>query len=152
MNIKRLNILADHLERIEDDSVRIFDMRTWWDDEVRPLKCYTAACAIGEATTIPEFKMLGLRIGRIINEVALDTINPRNYIGRNGPIYNNYSGWEAVDIFFDLDEDSSIELFSGHGYDCDPVDVTPTMVAYRIRLMVRDAVKPMIEDVEVDCA
>jgi hypothetical protein len=61
---RRLLKLAKFLRTVKPER---FDMGTWvggdWDGKP-DLSCGTRACAMGWATTIPEFRALGLRLGR----------------------------------------------------------------------------------------
>lgn len=60
---RRLEVLASKLDTVPD--VR-FNYRRWVGSDWRgklDLSCGTTACALGWATTIPEFVALGLRLG-----------------------------------------------------------------------------------------
>lgn len=60
---RRLNVLARKLDTVPE--VR-FNYRRWVGSDWRgkpDLSCGTTACALGWATTIPEFVALGLRLG-----------------------------------------------------------------------------------------
>lgn len=118
----RLLTLADHLDRVSERHMhgqriaRKFDMNTWY----RRTECGTAACAIGEATHIPRFRKLGLRL------------KPRLTCDRLYPALRKLRGWAAVQSFFGISFEVARYLFWGDSYPGYP-SVGPALVAARIR-------------------
>ena len=90
MNRARLETLLAHLKTVPEEKFGISD----W-------KCGTAACAIGHAGSIPEFKLAGFSCAAVP-----EVLSP------NGSLI----GWRAVTRFFDLDIEEARELFSGERY------------------------------------
>ena len=125
---RRLLKLANFLDTVP---VRKFDMdyfviKNNQPDKILPLKdCGTVACALGYAATcIPEFQRAGL------------TVEPRD----NGwPLYDkngNYEiGYEAGEVFFNLNGDESKELFDPFYYR--EGHKGPRSVARKIRALVK---------------
>lgn len=115
---KRLITLAKHLEKVASTlpgkRKRRFNMYTW----VHRQPCGTAACAMGEACFIPEFKKLGLTL-----------------TNHTLPTYKGQTGWEACYAFFDLPADDALRVFSPASYYPDYID--PASVAQRIRSLVK---------------
>ena len=93
---------------------------------VEPNYCQTVGCAMGWATTIPEFKELGLFL--ITSALALNETEIH---------YKSRYGMRAVQKFFDFqDVDTASILFSPDYYN--PKDITnPLIVAKRIRLLIK---------------
>lgn len=59
-SIKRLELLVKKLNEIQEDQ---FSLGIWWSED----ECGTTGCAMGWATTIPEFQRLGLRrVGKMV--------------------------------------------------------------------------------------
>lgn len=82
---KRLLKLADFLEKLHADKKRRkqFDYTNWvnralWKGKA-DLSCGTTACALGWATTIPEFRKAGLRLGKNGNPTLVGTRVPVSY-------------------------------------------------------------------------
>lgn len=82
------------------------------DDKLRNA-CGTTGCAIGWATALPEFQSEGFRA---------DT-----ELGCSAPIYGGMAAWDAVALFFKINELQARRLFTGLGYDAgeeaSPIDV-----------------------------
>lgn len=124
----RLERLTRLLES-EDLNPALFDMSTW-SEEVRNGQhdCGYAACAIGWATTIPEFAQAGLRL-----EVIGIEVYPQ--FGERG-----YSPFVALAAFFGISNDEARDLFSNLTYGNIPSkQITPTMVAAKIRQLIGGA-------------
>lgn len=122
INRYRLLKLAAHLDNVPESS---FDLEHWVS------KCETAACAVGHATGIPEFRAAGLTLD--IDES-----------GCWHPRYRRWSGWPAVAHFFGLSIDQAKGLLSAEAYEPDEnvlvegdaETVPPSRVAKRIRQFV----------------
>ena len=127
MNIAYLKLLEAKLRTVAQEE---FDMRTWCGSEWHPwggkedLSCGTVACALGHATTIPEFKKLGLRlVRRLANHWA-------GWIELDQGIKGTSHGFSAGAELFGLSINQSEWLFSAVSYDA--AVVSPAMVADRI--------------------
>lgn len=117
MNTERLQILADHLEELDavppKERTRRFDMGLWF--------CDTAACALGEATTIPVFQEAGLELRQQYASV---------------PVYAGARGLSAAELFFDISPAHAKAIFLPRSY---ARRITPRMVANRIRKIMADS-------------
>ena len=134
MNIVYLKLLEAKLRTVSQDQ---FDMNTWCGSAAHPwegkedLSCGTVACALGHATTIPEFKALGLRL-------VIDDANS----GMGFIKYGYLTSYLAAAKLFDITVDQSMHLFSGVSYRTYEKDtwidnaVTSNMVADRILEMI----------------
>ena len=137
---KRLLCLAEFLDALPPEK---FDFAKWvgerWDG--RRSLCGTTACALGWATTMPEFRMLGLRvrkfrIGGFFHGVVClkDNDNP---IGFRGDFD------EAAEKVFGLDYEETHELFVPYPHLENPVrgrlpaNASAKEVAEHIRAFVR---------------
>jgi hypothetical protein len=129
LNVRRLTILARHLYNLEAkaaDSNRRFDMSTWYRSSVNAdayavklkatdygcevdtspaqVTCATAACAFGEAVSIPEFQRDGLKFERWnASETTIKLV----------PHYNGFTGFGAAREFFGLQGNQARQLFGG---------------------------------------
>lgn len=113
MRVDRLNKLADHLDTIDPTE---FTMRFWVHN------CGSPACAFGHATTI-------------FPELRID-------VKRHHVMYNGYYNEDAASIFFDLDLEDVNEIFMPSAYDVDrDDDITPSMVAAKIREVIKNNVQ-----------
>lgn len=117
----RLLLLADRLDKIAATPVRkrtrIFDLSGW----VRIQTCGTAACAVGEATFLKRFRLLGLKYSRRIHDI----------------VYRGSYGWDAVQRFFGISNHEATRLFLSTHYPTDGRGrVKPQQVADRIRSLV----------------
>lgn len=122
--LRRLLVLADFLETVPASR---FHMDVWVGDDWKgaaDLSCGTAACAMGWATTIPEFQQLGLRL------VAFS-----RYGGR--PQFYGYQDFEAAVAFFRIDECDANMLFTSEP----DRNESPKVVATRLRDFVSERVK-----------
>lgn len=128
MNRARLALLAATLETIPEET---FDMSTWGrlnpfgqrlkgEDEVDIHTCGTAACALGYATGIPEFKTAGLKLIKYTDE------SNKSY-----PAFNQFRGVSAGREFFGITHNTATQLFLPEGYNTFG-KVTPRMVAAKI--------------------
>lgn len=124
MNKIRLAILADFLDSVPPKK---FNLESWRDsnspfenrsdEALLDTDCGTTGCAIGYACAIPELKAEGL--------------SWQNGRWQNTPQYKNYSGWIAVEEFFDISNEVATALFSVFKYV--PAQRGPRQVAARIR-------------------
>jgi hypothetical protein len=100
MHVDRLLRLADFLDNLPAGR---FDYNHWvgsdWQGDP-DLSCGTTACAMGWATTIPEFRALGLK---------LDHTRPTPYFGEK-------FGSEAAAEFFDISNEDAIYLFTPNAW------------------------------------
>lgn len=124
MNKERLLRLADFLDGLKPDQ---FDIRDWVsvvgkDGTVGG--CGTVACAIGWATTLPEFREAGLQL-------KLDTESPGGRI-----VFRLYTGFHAISEFFNIHSSDALRLFFD-SLDADHYPVRPVHVANAIRNYVR---------------
>ncbi len=126
----RLLKLADFLENVPR---KTFDLEHWLQQKGLAPKCNTTACAVGWACSIPSFRKAGFRID----------IDNR---GGGKPVFKNtykktpkYTGWAAVDKFFDVERGDSESLFSCRQYLIYGTNrkTTPKQVASRIRKFVK---------------
>ena len=69
--------------------------------------CETKACAVGHATSIPEFREAGF---------SVRCTNPSDSTALS-PYFEGLWGWNAVMQFFGLKEDDALHLFGGSGND-----------------------------------
>lgn len=112
---RRLTLLARHLENLSklaekgQKPAREFNLRGWYYSY-----CGTSACAVGEATFIPELSKLGLSL----------------HLG--APMYKDLRGWQATEAFFGLNERQAEKLFSIDYYS-ETDAISPAVVAARIR-------------------
>jgi hypothetical protein len=134
MNTDRLLKLADFLDKLPPERFDIYD---WVGSDFRgdvDLSCGTTACAIGWATTIPEFRQLGLSLNiqancyshRIIATPVLD-------LGGGITLH----GFDAAGHLFDITREDAYYLFDTGQVDSLPRDATPADVANRIREFVK---------------
>lgn len=135
MHIERLTKLAELLEShngfrvidVEGDKV-IFDLSGWSCDaeimceaeraEAFSVNCNTSCCAVGLAAMTKWFSDQGLHLEDC--DVDRDVM------------FNGYSGWHAVQVFFELGGDVASNLFSASSYEERAV---PSQVAARIRAL-----------------
>lgn len=135
MKIKRLLRLAKRLDRVKPER---FNINKWvgdsWEGK-QDLSCGTSACALGWATTIPEFSKAGLKLYR--PNGALQAFVA--FSGKGG-IKQPYAHSQALTnaaAFFGLDDETAREIFWPDSYPMDSFAVTPRVVARRIRAIVR---------------
>ena len=104
-SIRRLMVLAEFLRTVPR---KRFNLESWVDDEYPPVldpenpECGSTACAVGWATTIPEFQALGLYLSVV-----------------NGVLFPVFGGWErlhAVVCFFGLTIAEGEHLFFDSSY------------------------------------
>lgn len=132
MNTHRLEVLRDYLRvsTIAHTPGR-FNLATWAGNPDHPwegkpdLSCGTSACAVGLATTIPEFAAAGLKLEQL-------------YEGGVGLVYmdaesgHTYNSFHAVQKFFDISASEANRLFSVGSYDSEEL-TTADEVADRIQ-------------------
>lgn len=97
-------------------------MHLWVQAGFTPNQCSTTACALGWATTIPEFHAAGLRV-----------------VGEQVIAYAEKSGYEAAMMFFGLDRSTARYIFSTVLYEdfCHEENISPADVADRIEDFLR---------------
>lgn len=128
VHARRLLKLADFLKKLP---VKRFDYTSWVgvDWEGAPdLSCGTTACALGWATTIPEFRRLGLRLKRKSPWGGF----PALVASRGGP---TSQAARAVEKIFGLDQSAFRFLFMPAPFER---RATPREVAKKIRQFVRE--------------
>ena len=98
MNVERLGTLAKFLRAVPPER---FNMDTWVEKSTDNGKvaCGYAACAMGWACMIPEFRKDGLKLYGV------------------EPEYNNETGFEVAMEFFDISYENAEYLFSPETYD-----------------------------------
>lgn len=134
---KRLLKLADKLKTVPDAN---FNMGQWFGDDTTslgatlpdPIMCGTAACALGWATTIPEFHRAGLGLFRSYGSFVPCLFSMK---GDGYPVVAR--GLEAGQVFFGLTYEQANDLF---GIEKD-VGKTAKEMAAKIRRLVKKASK-----------
>lgn len=113
---RRLLILAEHLERIakRKPKSRSFNLDKWFEKT----PCGTAACAVGSACFIPEFKRLGLRLRQVGSAWY--------------PVFKGDAGYTAAARFFGISWGAAETFFCPDSYKPDEQG-NPLAVATRIR-------------------
>jgi hypothetical protein len=109
MNKERLKRLANYLDTVKPEE---FNLKDW--------KCGTVACAVGHACSIPEFSAAGLKLEFV------------HGINRWTPILGDDESWEAVKLFFGIDDADARWLFCMHDYESG-YETTAAQVSARIR-------------------
>lgn len=133
MNTVRLLMLADRLESVPAPR---FDMESWCEGEWEPgateFPCGTTACALGYATTIPEFQALGLHL---VRDYEYDPNHTYVVLGPTRHEHGTYmSSMLAARELFDLTHEQVMELFLPREGSPDwPDKRTPQQVAKLIR-------------------
>lgn len=119
----RLRKLSFHLRNEVRDEV--FHLATWVGNDEVPwgglddLSCGTTACAMGWATTIPEFKQLGLGLVQT------------SHNGQGSLVFGEFKHFEAAAKFLDISEKEAEFLFNPDKYP-DQEDTTRLAVCNRI--------------------
>ena len=131
LQVDRLNTLADFLDSLDPkrfDYLVFADNKDYTshtaiyqeDTNILVNECGSVGCALGWATTIPEFQALGL--------------NMRDF----SPSYQCYNGFSAGMAFFGLASNEALFLFnSGNrmlGWESPIETATPKEVAAHIRM------------------
>lgn len=146
MNAERLLLLADKLDEVHALTPKQFNYNHWvgrdWQGK-SDLSCGTQACALGWATTIPEFRALGLKlVGSSYSfqgHVELDTRD--NSIPRND--------FDAAVEVFNITSSQAYYLFAPE--ENKEADVDAAYVAHKIREFVAsDGEIPEVEKDEDD--
>jgi len=114
-----------------------FDLRSWAGNDDIPwegnpnLSCGTSACAVGWATTIPEFRDAGLHLtsgwgeaGLHLTDAGLEYNCPEDGI--------TYPAFTGVEKFFGINFDTAMWAFSNDAYDG---EATPQDVAERLQYL-----------------
>ena len=123
MFASHLRRLAFHLRNNVRDEV--FNLATWVGNDDVPwegkddLSCGTSACAMGWATTIPEFKEMGLRLEQT-------TRNGQGFIA-----FGEFKHFEAAAKFMDITLKEAEYLFNPDQYP-DDEDTSRLQVCDRI--------------------
>lgn len=132
MRTERLLKLADHLDNLPGPRRQRFTMEHWFHSRNGDDLCGTAACALGEATTIPEFHDAGLIVAcRGFMQSLIPTYEPTmadRYFGTDYLL----NGYRAAGSFFDIDHDVALKLFSPDTYPYSELH-DPAIVSRRIR-------------------
>lgn len=132
MRKDRLKRLADFLQIVPEER---FDMQRWVGDDFKgspDLSCGTSACAVGWATTIPEFREAGLHLD-------FDPDDELAWIAT--PVYQGWEGYDAAAQFFEIPRGQAEHLFGSFHFDDKPSDV-----ARRIFKMIEDEETRQIEE------
>lgn len=128
MHEERLLKLAELLEtKIEK---RTFDIGVFYE-EWEGYKCGYAACAVGHAMCDPWFKRRGFTTYESSWRKIAGPLNKKT-----GSI-----GWDAVEEFFDINNEESDLLFTPLSYPEYTYNPTPKQVAKRIRKFVKEKKK-----------
>jgi hypothetical protein len=128
MNRERLLRLADFLVGLSPER---FDLAYWY----REKPCGTVACAIGWATTIPEFQAAGLGLGR--HAWFWNDEEPIYFPTFRDEDSRHVYGEATVRQFFGLKDHRQFQyLFTDESYPADACG--PTHVAFRIRQFVEN--------------
>lgn len=149
MNIERLTKLAELLDTVPPDR---FNMDYWGLaphgdlEDLNIAECGTAACALGWACSIPEFRAAGLRLRKIGTSIRYDHFSPEIKIRSEAypALEVAHEAFHAGAKFFDITLEQSEWLFLPReyeppGYDQDedpPIIITPADVAARIRALI----------------
>lgn len=119
MRTERLLKLADHLDNLPTYRRLSFTMEHWFHGANEPYPvCGTACCALGEATTIPEFREAGLTAA---NRGWMDAMIPTYEPALTDRYFDldagkTLTGYRAACAFFDIDYDLAFKLFSPDYY------------------------------------
>lgn len=98
-------------------------------NDLKPLECRTAGCALGWATTIPSFRRAGLRLEGSMTGSDAQTL----------PTYDGDGGMYAAVRFFDIELPIAEHLFHPMYYATERERTSPKAVAKRIRKLVASA-------------
>lgn len=115
---RRLLKLAEFLDTLPPAR---FDMGSWAPDKGTLADCDTTACALGWATTIPGFRRAGLKMGDMV------------------PEFDGLEELDAAEFFFGLRPSQASSIFIPREYEGFVADITPQMVARKIRALVSEA-------------
>lgn len=116
--VRRLEKLAAYMDSLPEGANEHFYMGAWYRHDGDPahapkpgtavqenhlMDCGTTACALGWATTIPEFQNAGLRMNA--------------YVSTDGgvmgmPVFRNHEEFDAAEKFFRIDGHDSAVLFA----------------------------------------
>jgi len=135
MYTDKLTRLADFIDNYvanRENWEDYFNLESFADGGWKDKECGTTACAVGWGTI--EFKNEGLHLFE-------DGLQGEEYqIGYDmstkfGLVYRRVTGWNAVNIFFDLNHDEAEYLFASWKYAEQPT--SPKTVVNRIREFVK---------------
>lgn len=144
MNTDRLFRLAHLLENIEIPQETVFDL-TYWGQRAEyversdiPEACNTVVCACGYAALTPEFQSEGLfafhDADKKIPDIAtFNKLAKKDSNFEMGIQFEGKESWDAINKFFEIDQNQASYLFSSSSYFNNP---SPADVAIRIRLFV----------------
>jgi len=113
-NLRRLRLLSYYLKSVPEEH---FNLCSWINlstgrlvnGQLKVIAKNTTACAIGWATQIPEFIKEGFKLDHaVINKIFIYNISPT---------YKNERGYVAVENFFGLTLDESLNLFNSRHYN-----------------------------------
>lgn len=121
MRVDYLACVASVLRDVNIVKPKEFDMREW--------ECGTVACAVGHACRIPAIAAAGLRLKYIKDKF--------DGVPAAIPCFGTFTGFNAVERFFELGAQDSDYLFHGHTYPA--YKATPIEVADRIDEMISRA-------------
>lgn len=105
---QRLKILADFLDT--KVPAERFHLKLWSDEGFPKNECGTAACAVGWATTIPEFAADGLHLEPWPGGGKCTVL-----------MFGAQAHWSAAERFFELEHFEAKHLFGENAYS-DPTD------------------------------
>lgn len=119
------HLMANYEEYFKIEKIP-FNMHVWYAGEVKHA-CGTAACALGAACLLPQFRKQGLKL-------KADWVGDR----RPMPTYAGERGEEAGEKFFGITKIEADCLFYPYNYRINGcyVEVTPAMVANKIQKLI----------------
>ena len=122
---RRLLKLAAFLEtKVPRKQFDMKDRLSTKPEDLKDPQCKTAACAMGWATTIPEFKKLGLKFTEQKNQYEETEYHVT--FGKDADY-----GMKSAEQLFGISDDEAWQLFNSQGYA-----ETPKQVAKRLRRFV----------------
>lgn len=135
MNVQRLRVLQEALraDSANPSGIR-FDMEVWGrsDREDFPVDCRTQACALGFATTIPEFSKAGLNA----NYFRDPRSEERGFALQ--PTYLGNTNFAAASAFFDIRYDQALFLFDSSYYHQKTGSSAELAVVEHIELLIQE--------------
>lgn len=128
MNLFRMERLRTVLKHVRDAHLA-FDLSTWirgssYYDAIGERTCGTAACACGYAALDPELQAEGLNLTIQMSDGKYRTLRTirefndavREYNGSGTIEYEGKMGFDAADLFFDIDCRATSYLFDPDEY------------------------------------
>lgn len=112
------------------------------DLKVIPVNCNTAACAMGLAAISGAFAAEGLKwklqpLGDDDKAILI-------------PVINDFEGFQAATVLFDIDNETANQLFSSSHYKASKGQDAELMVATRLRNLVAGTWKPEYPEYDED--